>query len=78
MTGHTSNQRPRRSDGRFARSVRTFSLPPPSAAPSLSPEGRELGAVVAQAKALAGEEWGAIRTWPLESGLVFLAEKLKG
>ena len=69
MTGHTSNQRPRRSDGRFARPARTLSLPP---------GGRELGEVVAQAKALAGEEWGTIRTWPLESGLVFLAEKLKG
>jgi hypothetical protein len=34
--------------------------------------------VVEQAKALAGDEWLKIRTWPLESGLIYLADKLKG
>ena len=37
-----------------------------------------LADVVAQAKEIAGDEWGTIRTWPLESGLAYLADKLKG
>lgn len=38
----------------------------------------KLSDVVAQAKALAGDRWDEVKTWPLESGLVFLAGKLKG
>jgi hypothetical protein len=63
----TASQPTRGSDGRFVRSAATH-----------SPKGTELEEVVAQAKALAGAEWGIVRTWPLESGLVFLAEKMKG
>jgi len=37
-----------------------------------------LKSVVEQAQALAGDRWGEVRTWPLESGLIWLAEKLKG
>jgi hypothetical protein len=37
-----------------------------------------LADVIAQAKELAGDEWGQARTWPLEAGLIWLAEKLKG
>jgi len=63
MTG-TNVQTPRGSDGRFLKSATR---------PSTS-----LGDIVAQARTIAGDEWRTIRSWPLESGLVFLAEKLKG
>jgi len=43
--------------------------------PQLKPR---LHDVVTEAKALAGDKWDEVKTWPLESGLVFLAGKLKG
>jgi len=42
---------------------------------SLRPQGRGL---VEDAKAIAGTEWAIVRTWPLESGLAWLAERMKG
>jgi len=62
-----SSGRVRASNGRFVGS-----------APRVAAKGTTLDDVVAQARALAGDEWHTIRSWPLESGLVFLADKLKG
>jgi hypothetical protein len=49
-----------------------------AAAPRTSAPKPDLAAIVAQAEQLAGDEWGFIRTWPLESGLAWLADRLKG
>jgi hypothetical protein len=43
-----------------------------------APKVASLSHIVGQAKALSGDEWTRIRSWPLESELLFPAEKLKG